>query len=169
MTGKSTMIKRFCEDRFEKRHIATIGVDYGVKKVNIKVREESIDIRVNFWDLSGDPDYLEVRNEIYEGTDAVFLVFDVSNKSSFESLDSWLSEIVGYRLHPEKIPIVLCANKTDNFSREISEKEGSKYAALKKLIYFETSVYSGCNVTAMFQYLVSSALEKMPERLQSSK
>ena len=66
MTGKSTMIKRFCENRFEKRFLPTIGVDYGAKALSIQVGGEIVDVRVNFWNLSGDPDYAEVKNEIYE-------------------------------------------------------------------------------------------------------
>jgi DnaJ family protein C protein 27 len=45
--GKSCLIKRYCEDRFVSKYIATIGVDYGVKPVQI----DGIDVRVNFWDL----------------------------------------------------------------------------------------------------------------------
>jgi small GTP-binding protein len=47
--GKSCLIKRFCEDRFVSKYIATIGVDYGVKPVTV----DDMDMRVNFWDLSG--------------------------------------------------------------------------------------------------------------------
>jgi hypothetical protein len=48
-TGKSCLIKRYCEDRFVSKYIATIGIDYGVKPVSI----DGSEVRVNFWDLSG--------------------------------------------------------------------------------------------------------------------
>lgn len=60
--GKSCLIKRFCEERFVTKYIATIGVDYGVKPVTV----DGIDVRVNFWDLSGHPEFFEVRNEFYK-------------------------------------------------------------------------------------------------------
>ena len=53
-TGKSCLVKRYCEERFISKYIATIGVDYGVKPVQISGRQ----IRVNFWDLSGSFIYL---------------------------------------------------------------------------------------------------------------
>jgi DnaJ family protein C protein 27 len=62
--GKSCVIKRFCEEKFVSKYISTIGIDYGVKPVNIKGEE----VRVNFWDLSGLPEFLEVRNEFYKDT-----------------------------------------------------------------------------------------------------
>lgn len=51
--GKSCIIKRYCEGRFVQKYITTIGVDYGVKKVTVSGRK----IAVNFFDLSGSPDY----------------------------------------------------------------------------------------------------------------
>lgn len=54
-TGKSCLIKRYCEERFVSKYIATIGVDYGVKPVKV----DQMDIRVNFWDLSGHKEFFE--------------------------------------------------------------------------------------------------------------
>ena len=49
-------------------------------------------VRVYLWDLSGHEEYVDVRNELYGNADAVFMVYDVTQKSSFENLDSWLKE-----------------------------------------------------------------------------
>jgi DnaJ family protein C protein 27 len=65
--GKSCLIKRFCENKFVAKYVATIGVDYGVKPVKIKERE----VRVNFFDLSGLEAYTEIRNEFYKDSSAV--------------------------------------------------------------------------------------------------
>ena len=62
--GKSCVIKRYCEEKFVTKYISTIGIDYGVKPVMIKGQE----VRVNFWDLSGHPEFFEVRNEFYRDT-----------------------------------------------------------------------------------------------------
>ncbi len=51
--GKSCLIKRYCEGRFIKRYISTIGIDYGVKKMELKGKS----ISINFFDLSGNEDY----------------------------------------------------------------------------------------------------------------
>lgn len=57
--GKSCLIKRYCEGRFVSRYIPTIGVDYGVKKMNIK----GFKVHVNFFDLSGENDYLTISKD----------------------------------------------------------------------------------------------------------
>jgi GTPase SAR1 family protein len=52
----------------------------------------SCKVRVNLWDLAGPPAYLEVRNEFYKETQGALLVFDATNRPSFEALGSWLQE-----------------------------------------------------------------------------
>ena len=70
------------------KYIATIGVDFGVRSVEI----DSTEVKVNFWDISGHPEFFDVRNEFYKDTQGAILVYDVSSKRSFESLDGWLKE-----------------------------------------------------------------------------
>jgi DnaJ family protein C protein 27 len=72
-TGKSCIIKRYCEGRFVQKYITTIGVDYGVKKVTISGNK----IAVNFFDLSGSPNYQEIRNNFFVDAQVVLLVFDL--------------------------------------------------------------------------------------------
>ena len=58
-------------------------MDYGFKLTH----SGDFELRVHLWDLSGAPEYVDVRNELYLQTDAVFLVFDVNNRQSFDSLE----------------------------------------------------------------------------------
>lgn len=51
---------------------------------------------MNLWDLAGSPDYLEVRNEFYKDSQAALLVYDVTNRPSFEALSSWVAEAAKY-------------------------------------------------------------------------
>ena len=67
-SGKSCIIKRYCEEKFVQKYIATIGVDYGVKPVTIAGKQ----VRVNFWDLSGREEFFDVRNEFYKDTQDKF-------------------------------------------------------------------------------------------------
>ena len=155
-SGKSCLIKRFCEERFVQKYIATIGVDYGVKPVKV----DGLDVRVNFWDLSGHPEFLEIRNEFYKDAQAIILVFDVSARDSFENLDFWLTEATKYGANIRDTPVCVCANKIDK-KRVISQDEGSDYARTRNLQYFETSASTGDNVNEMFNYLFDAAVKKI--------
>jgi DnaJ family protein C protein 27 len=154
--GKSCLIKRFCEERFVQKYIATIGVDYGVKPVKI----EGLDVRVNFWDLSGHPEFLDIRNEFYKDAQAIILVYDVSSRDTFENLDFWLTEATKFGANIREVPVVVCANKVDK-KRVISQDEGSDYARSRNLQYFETSASTGDNVNEMFNYVFGEAVRKI--------
>lgn len=66
-------------------------------------------MRVHLWDLSGSTEYIDVRNELYIQSDAIFMCFDVTNVASFEALDTWMREIQKYVTGTPDI--VLVANK----------------------------------------------------------
>jgi len=96
-SGKSCLIKRYCEERFVSKYIATIGVDYGVKAVQV----DGVDVRVNFWDLSGMQEFFEIRNEFYKETQGILLVFDITSKESFQECDNWLAEATKFGANPK--------------------------------------------------------------------
>lgn len=154
--GKSCIIKRYCEDRFVSKYIATIGVDYGVKPVKISGN----DVRINFWDLSGHPEFLEIRNEFYKDAQGCLLVFDVCSRESFEELDSWLAEAAKFGVSPRETPIVVCANKIDK-KRVVSEEEGRQYAQNRGYNYYEMSAASGQNIMEMFDQLFQHVYQRV--------
>ena len=151
-SGKSCLVKRYCEGRFVAKYVQTVGVDYGVKPVNV----DGAAVRINFWDLSGHCAFLEVRNEFYKDTSGALLVYDVSDSASFASLTSWLEEAYKYGLK-ESVPVVVCANKVDK-PRKVSEAEGRKWASKQGFEYFETSAASGANVAEVFECVFRRAL-----------
>ncbi|KAJ8600697.1 hypothetical protein CTAYLR_008320 [Chrysophaeum taylorii] len=151
--GKSCIIKRYCEGRFVQKYISTVGIDYGVKAVKVDGKQ----VRVNFWDLSGRAEFFEIRNEFYKDTQGVILVYDVSDRRSFEDLEDWLLEASRFGMSRD-LPVVLCANKIDKV-RRVSEEEGRAYATSRGFSYFETSANSGANIADLFDLLFEKALD----------
>jgi DnaJ family protein C protein 27 len=154
--GKSCLIKRFCEGRFVSRYISTIGVDYGVKPVQILGQTA----KVNFFDLSGGEDFREIRTEFYENANGVLLAYDVSDSQTFKQLSRWLEEARGLKVpisskdKPGDVPfVILCANKVDLASRQVSKAEGMQFASQHGMYYYETSANSGENVNESLNFL----------------
>ena len=108
--GKSCLIKRYCEGRFVKRYISTIGVDYGVKKLTLKEQP----ISINFFDLSGNEEYKEIRTEFYADSNGVIMVYDVDNRDSFSSLVHWEEEMRRNGIDMSRIKVIVCGNKSDS-------------------------------------------------------
>jgi len=79
-------------------------------RVSVKDRE----IKVNIFDMAGHPIFYEVRNEFYRDTQGAIMVYDVCDRVSFESLDSWLQEMkneMGDKTECDNMVICVCANK----------------------------------------------------------
>ncbi|XP_064646487.1 dnaJ homolog subfamily C member 27-like [Lineus longissimus] len=153
--GKTCLIKHFCESKFSSGYQPTVGVDYGFKIQSV----QGMDLRVHLWDLSGNAEYLDVRNELYANTDAVFLAFDLTNQASFESLDIWLRELTKYANSPPEV--ILCGNKLDQKNkRVISAADANKWASGHKIKYYETSSSNGDGVEKMFVDVLEKIVEK---------
>lgn len=171
-TGKSCIIKRYCEKRFVSKYMTTIGIDYGVTKVSINDKE----VKVNIFDMAGHPVFYEVRNEFYKDTQGAMLVYDVGNRESFEALDSWLEEIskdIGSASDLQGVVFAVCANKVDCRKRIVEEAEGHRWANSRGFSYFETSAQTGEGINDMFQTLFKSVLTAIenggkPARINAS-
>lgn len=154
--GKSCLIKRYCEGRFVKRYISTIGIDYGVKRMNM----DGETISINFFDLSGNDDYKYIREEFYEDTQGVLMVYDVDNRDSYVNMVHWESEMRQNGIDPSQLGVVVCANKIDSRGREVSTSEGQKWCKMRGYTYFETSASNGQNVSESFEALFQMVLDK---------
>lgn len=155
--GKSCLIKRYCEDKFVTKYVATIGIDFGVKPVHL---DGPGPCRVNFFDFAGGIEYFEIRNEFYKDAQGAMLVFDVGSKASLEALDKWLKEAEEFGLSLGKggAALVLVGNKSDSKKREVSDVEARKWASAHGgMPFFETTAKEGDNVSEMFQKLFMEA------------
>lgn len=165
--GKSCVIKRFCEGRFVSKYIATIGIDYGVKRVPVPMVSPegnaivNKDAKVNFWDLAGGSEYYEVRNEFYKDAQGALLIFDVGQRASFDALQSWLHEAVKHGAVLGELSVVVCGNKAEGRARAVTEDEGKKWAAGHGFSYFDLSAKTGDGVEPAMHSLLGEVLRKI--------
>jgi GTPase SAR1 family protein len=79
------------------------------------------------------------------------LIFDVTSRRSFESLEGWLKEAAKYG--GGKFPCIVCGNKIDKHPRAVSEDEGVAWAKARGFEYYETSAQTGANIAEAFHSL----------------
>ncbi|CAF1218053.1 unnamed protein product [Rotaria sp. Silwood1] len=156
--GKSCLIKRYCEKRFVPKYMATIGIDYGVTRLRIR----NYDVRMNIFDFSGHPLFYEVRNEFYRDVQGILLVFDLTNRRSFDTLDYWLCEMKKElnlnNGQKSSIIIFIIGNKND-LKRVVDENEAKIWANVRGYQYFETSAATGAGVQELFDSLFSALID----------
>lgn len=139
-----------------KRYISTIGIDYGVKKLELLGKK----VLINFFDLSGNDEYKLIRTEFYKHTSGVIMVFDVDNRDSYISLVHWEEEMKRNGIDMSRVKVIVCGNKADVKSREVKQAESAKWAKNRNFEYFETSASDGSNVVSAFEGLFTLCVKQ---------
>lgn len=146
--GKTSFLRRFCDDRFYPGMTATVGIDYRVKMVHVGDSQ----VALQLWDTAGQERYRCITQQFFRKADGVIVMYDLTAKQSFLSVRQWLSsveEAVG-----DRVPILLLGNKIDNEKeREVPRGLGEQLAKENNLIFYECSAYSGHNTKESLLHL----------------
>jgi small GTP-binding protein len=151
--GKTTMIHRLCTGEFDSNRSMTIGVEFHIH--DIQVIESPT--RLIVWDVSGQDHFAFTRRAFYRGSKAVGLVYDISNRKSFDRLARWRDEISTFL---PGVPIVLAGNKAD-LNRQVTEEEGRALAKTWGVPFFETTCVSGRGIPDFFRAVAEAAMRSV--------
>lgn len=155
--GKSSLMRRFVENKFSINYNFTIGVDFLSKTVEYEKNQFA---KLSLWDVGGQERFKVLRRSFYEGTHGAMLVFDISRANTFSKMKDWLTDLRS--IIKEKIPIVLLGNKSDlipDIGEVIDRDKPKKFAELEKSVYIETSAKTGDNVENAFVELTRTMLK----------
>ncbi|CAD8097523.1 unnamed protein product [Paramecium sonneborni] len=157
--GKSQILLRFTKDQFNLSTNNTIGVEFSAKVLEIDNKK----IRVQVWDTAGQEKYKAIAKAYYKGAVGAFLVYDITNKSSYLEVDRWLLEIKEYS-DQQNLVLMLIGNKNDiETERKVSKEEAIKYAQSKKMGFLETSALTGHNIEFAFKQITEEILRNIQE------
>ncbi|CAG8959367.1 hypothetical protein HYFRA_00001265 [Hymenoscyphus fraxineus] len=122
--GKSALLIRYCDDQFDaESSTATIGVDFKLKRLSVHGKP----YRLNLLDTAGQERFRTLSNSYYRGAHGVILVYDISNRESFNAMDRWFEEAEGNAMPGAKLFLV--GSKSDKVAqRRVQEEEGRKLA-----------------------------------------
>ena len=134
-TGKSNFINKYISNDNFKNLRPTIGVDFNAKYITSPYGKN---IKVHFWDTSGDKKFINITRSYYGGIGGAILMYDTSNLETFESLPSWLYDFNICNRHV-KIPLIVIGMVTDK-PRVISHTRAKRFADLNKVFYNEINV-----------------------------
>uniref|UniRef100_A0A8C3TNH5 Calcium release activated channel regulator 2A n=1 Tax=Catharus ustulatus TaxID=91951 RepID=A0A8C3TNH5_CATUS len=139
--GKTSFLRRFCEDRFFPGTSATVGVDYNVRTVTV----DHTQVALQLWDTAGQERYRSITKQFFRKADGVIVMYDITAKDTFTAVKQWLISIE--EATGENVPVLLLGNKTDNEKeREVPMGMADHLAKDYNLIFYECSAYSGYNV-----------------------
>lgn len=147
--GKSNISSRFIKNQFDIGSKTTLGVEFFTKDVIIN----HTNIKVQLWDTAGQERYKSIVTSYYRGAIGIILVYDISNRTSFNNLRFWLQQIETYC--PNNIKILIIGNKNDLPDREISLEEGKLFANQLGALFMEVSALHNYNICEAIELLVN--------------
>lgn len=162
--GKSNMLSRFAKDEFRLDSKPTIGVEFAYR--NIRVKDKLI--KAQIWDTAGQERFRAITSSYYRGALGALLVYDITRRSSYESVGRWLVELREFG--GEDMVVILVGNKCDlGESREVEEEEGKEFAETEGLCFMETSALKNLNVEQVFLQMITKILEITNQRSLEAK
>ncbi|MHA1263790.1 MAG: Rab family GTPase [Candidatus Helarchaeota archaeon] len=152
--GKTSLVERFINDKFEEQYISTLGYNVYEKQVNYNKWTISLMI----FDIGGQERFRDLRKKYATGANTAFIIYDITNRDSFNEILGWKTDLNEFS---GAIPFILIGNKADLVEfRTVSEDEGRKVATdLNALTFFETSAKTGFGVEEAFTQLAIKTFE----------
>jgi len=144
-TGKTTFVKRHLTGEFQRKYVATLGVE--VHPLTFFTNRGAI--RFNVWDTAGQEKFGGLRDVYYILGQAAIIMFDVTSRMTYKAVPNWHRDLVRVC---EGIPIVLCGNKVDIKDRKVKPKQIT-FHRKKNLQYYDISAKSNYNFEKPFLWL----------------
>ncbi|XP_073916000.1 ras-related protein Rab-26 isoform X6 [Castor canadensis] len=144
--GKTCLLVRFKDGAFlAGTFISTVGIDFRNKVVDV----DGMKVKLQIWDTAGQERFRSVTHAYYRDAHALLLLYDVTNKASFDNIQAWLTAIQEYARHD--VVLLLLGNKVDSAQERVVKREdGEKLAKEYGLPFMETSAKTGLNVDLAF-------------------
>ena len=146
--GKTSIISRYTTNVFKESLMTTPGANFTTKQVEFPQYKKTIKFEI--WDTAGQERYRSLAKVFYNNASACILVYDITNKDTFDDLiNYWVPEIKENT--PKDIILALAGNKSDKYDKtEVSEEEGKSLAKEIKSIYMRTSAKLNSSIDELF-------------------
>ncbi|VDB85649.1 unnamed protein product [Peniophora sp. CBMAI 1063] len=138
--GKSSLLLRFSDQQWlpEDEASATIGVDFRVHKMDVKGKK----VKLSIWDTAGQERFRTITSSYYRGAQGIILVYDVSNRETFDALPRWYSELETYE-----------------YTRQVPTAEAEAFANRMGSLFIEASAKTSVGVREAFRNVVEQIID----------
>lgn len=152
--GKSCLLLRFVEDKFNPSFITTIGIDFKIRTIESNGKK----IKLQVWDTAGQERFRTITTAYYRGAMGIVLIYDVTDARTFENVETWHKTVTEHA--NDDAQIFLVGNKSDDEeNRQVSYEQGTQMAAKLGVPFLEASAKTNANVDSIF-YELASVIQK---------
>jgi Ras-related protein Rab-6A len=153
--GKTSILSRYKYEVIETTYAPTVGIDFLTKNVFL----EDKTIRLIMWDTAGQERFKSLIPSYLKNANCIILTYDISNKSSFLSLNKWFTDSKDHV--SENTLFVICGNKMD-LKRAVTKKEVEDFSNEKKIpLFVEVSALTGEGINELFNKIVLTFCDKI--------
>lgn len=152
--GKSSLLIRFAEKKFNPYLMGTSGIDFKTNFIDVDEKK----IKLELWDTAGHERFRAITSKYYQGAMGIVLVYDVSERKSFENVNYWIEQIKRETGEDSDIIILLIGNKID-LDRCVSKEEGEILAKKYRIPFVETSAKDDKYVNDSFILITKMILQ----------
>ncbi|CAD8126725.1 unnamed protein product [Paramecium sonneborni] len=155
--GKTNILSQFCDAKFSITHMATLGVDFKIKTIDVDGKK----LKLQIWDTAGQERFRNITKTYYKGAQGVILTYSVIDRQSFQNVDGWLRSIQE-NTNSNDVQLVLVGNKADmSAERQVTMEEGQKLSQQYNIPFFETSAKSNMNINESFNNLAQRIISTL--------
>ncbi|XP_046390999.1 ras-related protein Rab-21 [Ischnura elegans] len=156
--GKTSLVLRYVEDKFNDKHITTLQASFLNKKINIGGKRVSLSI----WDTAGQERFHALGPIYYRASNGAILVYDITDEDSFQKVKKWVKELK--KMLGSEISLTIAGNKVDlEKQRNVSVEDAEQYAVSVGARHFHTSAKHNKGIEEMFLELSQRMIEKAKE------
>ncbi|KAM0989522.1 hypothetical protein ACFX15_012944 [Malus domestica] len=161
--GKSNLLSRYSRNEFNAHSKATIGVEFQAQSMQIDGKE----VKAQIWDTAGQERFRAVTSAYYRGAVGALIVYDITLKTTFESVGRWLDEL---KTHSDTtVAMMLVGNKCDLENiRAVSVEDGRSLAEAEGLFFMETSALDSTNVKMAFELVIQEIYNNVSRKVLNS-
>ena len=162
-SGKSALLLKYTDTKWNESFVPTIGVDFVTKIIiynqkyflqkikNIEIQGKSVKLQI--WDTAGEERFKNIISSYYRGASGILLLYNITDRESFESLNSWLIDIE--KNASKNICKILVGTNCDlEDERKVTYQEGKEFATKNGMKFIEVSVKNNINVNEAFDILL---------------
>ena len=153
--GKTAIVRQLVDKNFMEKIPKTIGADFK----SYILQADGADVRLQIWDTPGWDRFRSVAKAYFRNAVGAILVFDLTDRDSFQKLNGWLSDLK--QCCEPNVVIILVGNKSDMIdSRQVSEREINDFATQHNLQYIEVSAKTGRNIENVFRRCAQECIRR---------
>ena len=163
-SGKTSLVRRYCNGVFDESYRATIGVDFAVKVLEYP-SEQYPDIELRLWDIAGQDKYINFTRVYYSGAHGAIIVYDITNDDNIDNWKERLDSICIFENKDIHLPCMLVGNKIDLIDRDNIDMYISRNENYKNELKFDDcmliSVKENININQLFNDMIKLILSKI--------